>query len=65
MRDLVEVTFDVFDVTLLQSEPQGKDRGRMVASRETPLIPGNVSALFMNIVRGLRVLFLRPSAEQG
>ena len=61
---LVEVTFNVFDVFLLQCEPQGKDRGRMVASRETPLMSGNVSTLFM-IYEGSRVLFLHPSAEQG
>ena len=50
MRDLVEVTFNVFDASPLQCEPQGKDRGGMVASRETPLMSGNVSALFMNVL---------------
>jgi hypothetical protein len=52
----VEGPSDVFNVSLLQCELQGKDRGRLVASHEAPM-PGNVNALFMNLVspqKGIR-----------
>ena len=32
--DVVEVPLNVFNVSLLQREPQGEDRGKMVAYRE-------------------------------
>ena len=34
MRDVVGVPLNVFDVSLLQCQPQRKDRGRMVESGE-------------------------------
>ena len=34
LRDVVEVPLDVSDVSLLQCGPQGKDRGKMVASHK-------------------------------
>ena len=59
----MEVPPDVFDISFLQCEPQGEDRGRMVASRETPM-PGNTSAVFMDIV-GTRKRFWTGEQSKG
>ena len=59
----MEVPPDVFDISFVQCKLQGEDRGRMVASRETPMLR-NTSTVFMNIV-GARKRFWTGEQSKG
>ena len=64
MRVVAEVPFNVFDISLPRYEPQGKDRGRMAASRDA-MNAENASALFLNTVEAQKGFFTRKQNKGG